>query len=144
MAKKPLGAAAFIRNAAGRMLLVRHSYGPLNWELPGGAAEEGESATETAIREVREETGLNVVPERLSGVYYEPANDMHHFVLVCRLRDPGVLPVVRSPEIIEWGWWPVDALPRPMWDFTVWRIRDALGGARGLLPVVIPPRRLVE
>jgi 8-oxo-dGTP diphosphatase len=78
-----MGAAAVIANDAGAVLLVRHSYGRLNWELPGGASEPGESIVETALREVREETGLRAVAERLTGVYYEPELDAHHFVFRC-------------------------------------------------------------
>jgi 8-oxo-dGTP pyrophosphatase MutT (NUDIX family) len=47
-----LGAAAVILNDAGHVLLVKHTYGRLNWELPGGGAEAGESIIATAIREV--------------------------------------------------------------------------------------------
>jgi ADP-ribose pyrophosphatase YjhB (NUDIX family) len=64
---------AFILNSHGHVLLVKHIYGPLNWELPGGAAERDESPTETSVREVLEETGLRVSAERLTGVYYERA-----------------------------------------------------------------------
>ena len=47
-------AAAVIVDDDGRILLVRHSYGELNWEIPGGAGELGESADAAAVREVRE------------------------------------------------------------------------------------------
>jgi len=50
-----VGAAAVILNGDGEVLLVHHTYGMLNWELPGGIGERGESPTETAVREVREE-----------------------------------------------------------------------------------------
>src|SRR5688500_810850 len=40
MIGKKLGAAAVILDTLGRVLLVKHTYGPLNWELPGGGAEE--------------------------------------------------------------------------------------------------------
>ncbi len=53
-AKKRLGAASVILNNQGWVLLVKHSYGRLNWELPGGVAEVDESIVETALREVRE------------------------------------------------------------------------------------------
>lgn len=52
------------------VLLVRITYGANKgyWMLPGGFVEEGESFEEAAIREVREETGINAVPTRLVGV----------------------------------------------------------------------------
>jgi 8-oxo-dGTP diphosphatase len=63
-----VGAAAAIFREDREVLLVHHTYGPLNWELPGGANEPGESAIETALRELREESGLTARPERLTGV----------------------------------------------------------------------------
>jgi len=73
-----MGAAAVILDGQGRVLLVRHGYGMRNWELPGGMAEPGESILDTALREVREETSLVVVLQRLTGIYYEPHEDFHH------------------------------------------------------------------
>jgi len=61
---------------ARRVLLVRHSYGAENWELPGGAAERDESVLETAIREVREETGLDVVPSCLASTTLGATTDI--------------------------------------------------------------------
>ena len=55
-----MGGAGALFDDEGRVLLVRHTYGRLNWELPGGGAEPGESPNETAIREILEETGLEV------------------------------------------------------------------------------------
>lgn len=57
-----------IRDDAKRVLLVRHSYGRLNWEVPGGGSEPGESAAQTAVREAQEELGVHVTLGRLVGV----------------------------------------------------------------------------
>ena len=45
------------------------------WGLPGGSVEPGESVRTAVIREVHEETGLDVEPLRLIGVYSDPANE---------------------------------------------------------------------
>lgn len=140
MGNKWLGAAAVILNDEGHVLLVKHSYGRLNWELPGGGAELGESIVETALREVREETGLNVVAERTTGVYYEPDTDMLHFVFLCRCEAESK-PFPADAEITECAYWSPSALPRPISDFTIQRINDALSGTNQPLPVNIAPRR---
>jgi ADP-ribose pyrophosphatase YjhB (NUDIX family) len=143
-ASKSITAAALILNRHGEVLLVRHSYGRLNWELPGGAAERDESPTETAVREVLEETGLRVTPERLTGVYYERQNDtgreVVHFAFVCRALDEGAAPQPSCPEIMACSYWSADALPCPISDFTIRRIRDGLTNTGLMLPVAITAR----
>ena len=62
------GVAAVILNDAGHVLLQRRSDDG-EWGLPGGAMEPGEEPAESLVREVREETALEVVPERIVGVY---------------------------------------------------------------------------
>ena len=48
-----MGAACAIFDGRGRILLVHHTYGRLNWELPGGIVEAGEAPDEAARRELR-------------------------------------------------------------------------------------------
>lgn len=114
---------------------MRHSYGELNWEVPGGAGELGESAEQAALREVREETGLDVVAERMTGVYYEPATRCHHFVFACKAA-ARASPRPSSPEITDVRWCARSELPRPISDFTVGRIDDALRGAPAAMHVI--------
>jgi 8-oxo-dGTP diphosphatase len=121
-----LGAATVVVDDSSRVLLVKHSYGELNWELPGGAGESGESGEETARREVLEEVGIELETMRLVGVYWDPQVDAHHFVFRSRTR--GTPRVTDQKEITEVGWFSSDALPRPMSDFTVRRITDAIAG----------------
>ena len=135
---RAISASGLIWRPDGSVLLVHHGYGPRNWELPGGSSEGGEPIVDTVIREVREETGLAVVPSLLRGVYYEPSSDQHHFLFDCSTSDhqparPGL------PEISECTYWRIDALPRPISDFTIRRIQDGLGEPLSL-PVEIPNR----
>jgi 8-oxo-dGTP diphosphatase len=141
---KKVGAAAFIADAEGRVLLVKHTYGQLNWELPGGGGEVGESPVETAVREVQEETGLTVVAQHMTGSYYAPENEKLHFVFRCSRIETEALPIPDRAEISECGFWPVTALPRPMSDWTVQRIQDAVEGSKFALPTVIGPRIWLE
>ena len=60
---------ACITNEQGEILLQKRSDKEELWGFPGGALEIGESIEEAMIREVKEETGLNVNVEYLIGVY---------------------------------------------------------------------------
>ncbi|MGB7539320.1 MAG: NUDIX domain-containing protein [Anaerolineales bacterium] len=62
------GATALIRDEDGRMLLVRRTDSG-RWMFPGGLLELGESLAGTAIREAGEETGLQIEPLRIRGVF---------------------------------------------------------------------------
>lgn len=64
------GAMAVIRDAAGQVLVARRTDDGL-LDIPGGFSDLGETTTATIIREVREETGLEVESVRVIGVYSE-------------------------------------------------------------------------
>src|SRR5262249_4773316 len=77
--------------------------------MPGGALEVGETPAEGACREVWEETGIEVEPIGLAGVYdsrFWDARSRHHlyqFVFLCRPRDETQRPHV-SDETLDVGW----------------------------------------
>jgi ADP-ribose pyrophosphatase YjhB (NUDIX family) len=68
-------ASAIVVDQAGRILLHRRTDNEL-WSIPGGGMEVGERIADTVVREVREETGLEVLPEAIVGIYSDP----HHVV----------------------------------------------------------------
>ena len=60
-----------VENDQGEILLIRRSDNN-NWALPGGAIDIGESLTQAAIREVKEETGITCQITGLVGIYTDP------------------------------------------------------------------------
>jgi len=69
---KRVVATALFTDLSGRVLAVEPTYKP-QWELPGGAVENGESPWTAARREVSEELGLDWRPGRLLVMDYVPA-----------------------------------------------------------------------
>jgi 8-oxo-dGTP pyrophosphatase MutT (NUDIX family) len=112
------GVIAVIFNDAGQTLVQRRSDNGL-WSLIGGILEPGEEPAPAIVREVREEAGIVVVPERIVGVYaepdgivYYPNGDVMQFLSVifaCR-HESGV-PRVNDEESLEVRYFAPDALP---------------------------------
>jgi ADP-ribose pyrophosphatase YjhB (NUDIX family) len=65
---------AVVRDPAGRLLVVRRGRPPGEglWSLPGGRVEPGETDAAAVVRELREETGLDVLPGPLVGSVTRP------------------------------------------------------------------------
>ena len=66
-----------------RLLMIRRGHGPAagEWSVPGGRVEAGETLAEALVREVAEETGIEVVCESMLG-WVERISDEHHFVIL--------------------------------------------------------------
>ena len=83
------GAGAIFRDANGGILLVKPSYRE-TWEIPGGGLEHGEDPWAAAVREVKEETGLELRPGRLLAVDWIPPQDDGRPALANFLFDGGL------------------------------------------------------
>lgn len=91
---------AVITDDGGRVLLIQRADNG-HWEPPGGVLELGETIEDGLRREVREETGLHVEPEALTGVYKNMA--LAVIALVFRAKVTGGQPRV-SEETTDFRW----------------------------------------
>jgi 8-oxo-dGTP diphosphatase len=104
------------------LLLVRQSYGERYWSLPGGSMEHGESVEQAAVREAKEETGLDVRLTRLVGVYSKPAQNALAICFEAEVLGGSVEEA--TDETVECGYFLPDALPEPIRGHLRERIAD--------------------
>ncbi len=102
--------AAVVLNERGRVLLIRRSDNGY-WALPGGAQDLGESTAQAAIREVKEETGIEVEIVGISGIYSDPKHVIAYddgevrqeFSICLRARPTGgAVRVSDESSQVEW------------------------------------------
>ena len=128
--------SAFIRDASGRILWQRRSdFG--FWGLPGGVLELNETLTACVIREVHEETGLEVIPNHLVGLYSSPDFDVTYpngdqiqqvtFCFECQLS--GSTPHSHDQETLELAWFDPDKPPATAAWYQA-MLADALAGKK--------------
>lgn len=101
----------------GMVLLGRrkgsHGEGTYGW--PGGGLEFGESLIDAVKREALEEAGLRVITCELVCVSNVVDYGRHYLDIEFRAIDFKGEPAVREPQTIEsWGWYCLDALPKPL------------------------------
>jgi len=90
--KNPYPTADIIVDIGGKVVLIERNNPPSGWAIPGGFIDYGESAEHAAVREIREETGLEVYDLALFGVYSDPARDprFHTLTVVYTANSDGV------------------------------------------------------
>ena len=133
-----LGATAAIVDDAGRMLLLQRADDRC-WSLPGGAVEVNEPPQTAAVRELREETGLETRAVQLVDVFWKPAQRTggpHSVVAAVYLCEVTGGSLVCSDEGVDLRYWALDEVP--VWHFdheeqaraayTCWKARTAAVG----------------
>ncbi|MEZ4594282.1 MAG: NUDIX domain-containing protein [Chloroflexota bacterium] len=119
-----VGTNGIVVDQHGNVLLIKRNdtrtYAP-----PGGGVDAGELPTEAAARELREETGLIVLPVRLAALTYLPLepNGYLGFTFRCLLRGGELTPSEESPVV---GFVKPNPLPRRMSSFHRERVEKTL------------------
>ncbi|GAB1421155.1 hypothetical protein MASR2M15_12990 [Anaerolineales bacterium] len=130
-----LGAMIAIFDDQNRLLLTKREDFEV-WCLPGGSLEPDEAIDECAIREAREESGLEIALEGIVGIYPTFINADHFsFHAVCfRAHVVGGTLLRQTDETLDARFFPADALP-PLEHWLWWnyqRALDAIADKRGL------------
>lgn len=106
-----------VTNDAGKVLLIRRSDND-NWAVPGGAVDLGESVADAAVRETREESGIDCEITGLVGIYSDPKHVIlytsngevrQEFSIMLTARAVGGSPAP-STETTEVRWVPAGQL----------------------------------
>ncbi|HDH96485.1 MAG TPA: NUDIX domain-containing protein [Proteobacteria bacterium] len=112
--KNPTPTVDCIIELEGGIVLIERKNPPYGWAIPGGYVDYGETVEEAAVREAKEETGLDVELVRQFHVYSDPARDprQHNLsgVFICRAR--GTPKAASDAKSI--GIFTRDTLPEPI------------------------------
>jgi len=109
--KHIVSAAAIVINDKNELLLIK---GPRRgWEMPGGQVEEGESLSQAAIRETKEESGIDIEIIRFCGIFQNIGNSICNTLFLAK---PIGGELIRTSESLDSGFFPIEeALNKVEW-----------------------------
>ncbi|MFD0618263.1 NUDIX hydrolase [Paenibacillus sp. GCM10027629] len=98
-----LSAATIVLNEHNEILLIK---GPSRgWEMPGGVVEEGESLKDAAVRETKEESGIDIEVIEFCGVFQNVSECICNTLFLGR---PIGGELTTTPESLEVGFFPIE------------------------------------
>lgn len=120
--KHIVSAAAIVINDRNELLLIK---GPRRgWEMPGGQVEEGESLAQAAIRETKEESGIDIEIIKFCGIFQNVEKCICNTLFLA--KPIGGRPTITN-ESLETGFFPIDeALKMVTWQNFRERIENCL------------------
>lgn len=134
-----VGAAALVLRADGRILMVRRRDNG-DWFFPAGYSNLGENVAQTAVREVKEETNLDIWPERIAGIFssarfhqtFPNGDQVKNVGVLFQARLLGGTPRPDPAEVADLAWMTPDEVlavtPAPYAPYAAGGIRHAHDG----------------
>jgi ADP-ribose pyrophosphatase YjhB (NUDIX family) len=148
-----VGVGALILNDEGNMLVVREKSGPAAahelWKMPTGLLDPSEDVGDAAVRELKEETGLDGTLERILSIRQAHtegrASDLF-FICKLRLDDPHQTPKLQEEEIVALKWMsPTEYANQELWsqspvyqELNASILRAAQHDSAGMVQVTLP------
>lgn len=125
------GVRALLFDESDRLLLLKRG-DFLNWALPAGVVDVGDSALDALKREVEEETGLNVRRAEAFGLYSDPrysvtypnGDEVQTFTVAFLVREWSGELAVDGAEAIDARFFALDRLPEPLYPIHVDTLAD--------------------
>jgi len=125
------GVRALLFDAHGNLLLEKQAHFA-SWALPHGCVDLGESALAALQREVHEETGLSVLRAEPFGLYSDPkysvtypnGDEVQTFTIAFLVHEWSGTLRIDGDEVAELGFFPLNALPAPLYPIHVETIDD--------------------
>ena len=114
-----IGVGCWLFNKSGQVLLGKRlsKHGTGTWAPPGGHLEFGETPDQCAARELFEETGIKIKPNKFQTI--DITNDIfpnkHYLTVHCRVDNVIATPKIMEPNKCEtWQWFDLNNLPSPL------------------------------
>lgn len=100
----------------GKILLVRNILGRQNWSLPGGGVQKNENFSAAVVRELAEETGINIIEDTLNFLGEKDCNESQKIfktqVFKCKLSQKSTqIKLKKNFELLEYRWFEEGSLP---------------------------------
>jgi 8-oxo-dGTP diphosphatase len=112
--RNPVPTVDIIIELEGSIVLIERKNPPLGWALPGGFVDYGETLEAAAIREAREETGLEITSLRLVGCYSDPARDPRQHTITTVFAASGKGTPAAADDAADIALFPPDRLPQKL------------------------------